>query len=117
MNQFLTYVESIFHPRKVPKSGTLIFYLYPYNYIEQLMIRLVRLFIFYGSDCWRWKRNCYIFLTILLNADCYLNFYEVIKSEIRSVSFECQRKISRVFAFEAVPSLKAAPEGVFLTLP
>ena len=50
--------------------------------------------------------NCYKFPTILHNADSHLNFYEVIKTEIRSLSFECQRKIQRVFAFEPVPSFQ-----------
>ena len=40
--------------------------------------------------------NCYKFLTILHNADSHLNFYEAIKTEIRSISFESQRK-SREF--------------------
>ena len=41
-----------------------------------------------------------------------MNFYEVIKTEIRSLSFECQSKIQRVFAFEPVPSLKAVPRAL-----
>ena len=60
--------------------------------------------------------NCYKFPTILHNADSHLNFYEVIKTEIRSLSFECQRKSQRVFAFEPVPSLKAPFQEVFRTL-
>ena len=66
------------------------------------------------SDWWsnRLTSNWHKFRTILHNTDSHLNFYEVIKTEIRSLSFECQSKIQRVFAFEPVPSLKAVPRAL-----
>ena len=56
--------------------------------------------------------NVHKALEMVHDVDAYLKFYESIKTQIRSVSFECQKKIQRVFAFVNVSQFRSFPRGL-----